>query len=101
MEFVVLENNETIKPKFQTAQPPELLEETDKYLLYKLKNGLKLRFYTGKGTWMNRLFYNIVSQKIFSMLFKKHFPSVKYSGKEIGDECSIYPCKNSNTFLPS
>src|SRR5688572_8483274 len=27
LEFVVLEENAAIKPKFQTAQPPELLEE--------------------------------------------------------------------------
>src|SRR6185436_641851 len=38
MEFVVLENNDTIKPKFQTAQPPELLEEKDNTILYKLKD---------------------------------------------------------------
>ena len=48
LEFVILETNETIKPKFQTAQPPELLEETENSLLYKLKNGLKLRLYTGR-----------------------------------------------------
>ncbi len=47
LEFVILENNQLIKPKFQTAQPPELLEETATSLLYKLKNGLKLRLYTG------------------------------------------------------
>ncbi len=40
LEFVIAETNETIKPKFQTAQPPELLEETNDNLLYKLKNGL-------------------------------------------------------------
>jgi DNA polymerase (family 10) len=34
LEFVILENNQVIKPKFQTAQPPELLEETATSLLF-------------------------------------------------------------------
>ncbi|MCB0742207.1 MAG: DNA polymerase/3'-5' exonuclease PolX, partial [Chitinophagaceae bacterium] len=47
LEFVVNAENATIKPKFETAQPPELLEENEDNLLYKLKNGLQLRLYTG------------------------------------------------------
>ena len=42
LEFVILEQNETIKPKFQTAQPPELVEETASSLLFKLRNGLEM-----------------------------------------------------------
>lgn len=45
LEFVVKQSPEEIKSKFQTAYPPELLEETDSSLLYKLTNGLKLRLY--------------------------------------------------------
>jgi DNA polymerase (family 10) len=56
LEFVVLEKNELIKPKFQTAQPPELLEETESSLLFKLKNGLKLRLYTGGNNMAGQLF---------------------------------------------
>ncbi|MGK2862787.1 MAG: helix-hairpin-helix domain-containing protein [Chitinophagaceae bacterium] len=56
LEFVVLQTNNTIKPAFQTAQPPELLEETEGSLLYKLKNGLKLRLYTGKKNRAEQLF---------------------------------------------
>ena len=52
LEFVILSNNDEIKPKFLTLQPPELLEEKENTLLYKLKNGLKLRLFTGK-TFMN------------------------------------------------
>ncbi|HET6765885.1 MAG TPA: helix-hairpin-helix domain-containing protein [Chitinophagaceae bacterium] len=85
MEFVVLENNDVIKPKFQTAQPPELLEEKDNTILYKLKNGLKLRLHTGKGNMDERLFTTSCSEE-FLTAFTSSFPSVKYSGKEIGDD---------------
>jgi len=85
MEFVVLENNDTIKPKFQTAQPPELLEEKENTILYKLKNGLKLRLHSGKGMMDERLFTTSCSED-FLKAFQSSFPSVKYSGKEIGDD---------------
>jgi len=85
MEFVVLENNELVKPKFQTAQPPELLEEKEDSILYKLKNGLKLRLHTGKGKIDERLF-NTSASKEFIDAFKKSFPSIKFSGKDKGDD---------------
>ena len=85
MEFVVLENNDVIKPKFQTAQPPELLEEKDDTILYKLKNGLKLRLHTGKGKMDERLFTTSCSEE-FLTAFTSSFPSVQYSGKDIGDD---------------
>jgi DNA polymerase (family 10) len=37
MEFVILKITDAIKPKFQTAQPPELLEEKENTILYNLK----------------------------------------------------------------
>src|SRR6478736_4215053 len=85
MEFVVLENNEAIKPKFQTAQPPELLEEKGNTILYKLKNGLKLRLHTGQGKMDERLFTTSCSED-FLKAFQSSFPSVKYTGKEVGDD---------------
>ena len=85
MEFVVLENNDDIKPKFQTAQPPELLEEKADTILYKLKNGLKLRLYTGKGKMDERLF-NTSGSEEFIKAFNKTFPAIKFSGKEISDD---------------
>ena len=78
LEFVVAETNETIKPKFQTAQPPELLEENNDNLLYKLKNGLKLRLYTGKENITERQFLTTGSAA-FKDAFQKEFPSVKYT----------------------
>jgi DNA polymerase (family 10) len=85
MEFVVLEDNDTIKPKFQTAQPPELLDEKENTILYKLKNGLKLRLHTGKGMMDERLFCTSCSEE-FLAAFNKTFSSIKYSGQEIGDD---------------
>ena len=70
MEFVVLENNEAIKPKFQTAQPPELLEEKENTILYKLKNGLKLRLHTGQGKMDERLFTTSCSEDFLKGLSK-------------------------------
>lgn len=81
LEFVIAETNEIIKPKFQTAQPPELLEETNDNLLYKLKNGLKLRLYTGTQNITERQFLTTGSKE-FTEAFKKIFPSVKYGAAE-------------------
>jgi DNA polymerase (family 10) len=81
LEFVIAETNETIKPKFQTAQPPELLEENNNSLLYKLRNGLKLRLYTGKQNITERQFLTTGSAA-FIGAFQKEFTAVKYSACE-------------------
>jgi DNA polymerase (family 10) len=81
LEFVIAETNETIKPKFQTAQPPELLQETNETLLYKLKNGLKLRLYTGKQNITERQFLTTGSKEFIDS-FKKAFPAIKYPDAE-------------------
>ena len=84
LEFIILENNDIIKPKFQTAQPPELLEETESSLLYKLKNGLKLRLYTGIKKRAVQLFLTTGSvdfinafQKEFSILTNESSVSIE------------------------
>ncbi len=81
LEFVIAETNEIIKPKFQTAQPPELLEENKDDLLYKLKNGLKLRLYTGKQNIAEKQFIT-TGNKEFTDAFQKTFPSIKFSAGE-------------------
>ena len=78
LEFVIAATNETIKPKFQTAQPPELLEENDDSILYKLKNGLKLRLYTGEQNITERQFLTTGSAA-FTDAFQKTFSSLKYT----------------------
>ena len=83
LEYIVLENNETIKPKFQTVQPPELLEETSVSLLYKLKNGLKLKLYTGLKNRAEYLF-NTTGSPDFLSAFRTAFPGI--SGVSTGKE---------------
>lgn len=81
LEFVVLEKNEAIKPKFITAQPPELLEDTESSLLYKLKNGLKLRLYTGGNNLAEQLFLTTGSAE-FINAFQKEFPDHDFTTKD-------------------
>mgnify|MGYP003513262491 FL=1 len=78
LEFVINGTNETVKPKFETAQPPELLEEIDDNLLYKLKNGLKLRLYTGEQNIIERQFVTTGSAE-FIDAFQKAFPTIDYA----------------------
>jgi DNA polymerase (family 10) len=89
LEFVILESNEAIKPKFQTAQPPELLEETSDSLLYKLKIGLKLRLHTGKGNRAQRLF-DTTGNGEFREAFQKAFPKLLYKGDETEEDEIIF-----------
>lgn len=78
LEYVVLLPNEKIKPAFQTAQPPELLEEMPDSLLYQLKNGLKLRLYTGRTTMAEALFKTTASAEFLSA-FEETFPALDYA----------------------
>lgn len=89
LEFVIMENNQVIKPRFQTAQPPELLEETATGLLYKLKNGLKLRLYTG-GTNRAEQLFNTTGCPEFIQAFQKTYPGLKYKGDETEDDAIIF-----------
>jgi DNA polymerase (family 10) len=77
LEFVINEENKSIKPKFQTALPPELVEEKEDVLIYKLKNGLKLKLYTGKGNIEERSFLT-TGNAGFIAGFKKEFPKLKW-----------------------
>lgn len=98
LEFVITENNQLVKPKFQTAQPPELLEETATSLLYKLKNGLKLRLYTGCTNRVEELF-KTTGCKEFVEAFDKAFPGLKYKGDETDDDAIIFE-KAKIPFIP-
>lgn len=77
LEYVILAPNEKIKPAFQTAQPPELLEEDAHTLLYKLKNGLKLRLYTG-STGMAEALFKTTANPVFMDAFAQTFPAIDY-----------------------
>ncbi|MGG9963657.1 helix-hairpin-helix domain-containing protein [Ferruginibacter sp. SUN106] len=81
LEFVVNSTNELIKPKFVSANPPELLEEKPDSLLYKLLNGLRLRLYTGTANFQQRIFATSGSAE-FTAVFEEQFPSIDYSKGE-------------------
>ncbi len=73
LAFEVQASIEQIKPKFQTAQPPELLEESDASILYKLKNGLKLRLHYGTAPLPLRLLRSTGSEA-FVEAFLQSYP---------------------------
>jgi len=107
LEFVVLETAANIKPKFQTAQPPELAEETANSLLYKLKNGLKLRLYHG-GTNMAAQLFNTTGSPEFLDAFNQSFPGLSDTGEEaMNDEIIftkanipyIHPCQRETAAI--
>lgn len=99
LEFVILEDNDAIKPKFQTAQPPELLEETSTTLVYKLKNGLKLRFYTGKKNKTEQLFLTTGSID-FLNAFQQQFPGIKYQENGSADDEAVFTAANIQYIAP-
>ncbi len=89
LEFVVAEKIAAIKPKFETAYPPELLEETESSLLYKLKNGLKLRLYTAENNLIQQLFLT-TGTKEFNEAFQKKYPLVLKNNKVYAAEESVF-----------
>lgn len=89
LEFIISEINESIKPKFQTAFPPELLEETANTILYKLRNGLKLRLYTGIDARDEKLFFTSASKE-FTDAFTKEFPAVTFKNGNKTDDSDFF-----------
>ncbi|MFM7645927.1 MAG: helix-hairpin-helix domain-containing protein [Sphingomonadales bacterium] len=57
LEFVITHPIAHIKPKFITAHPPVLIEETEHTLLYELKNGLRLKIYSAEPPLEIQLFW--------------------------------------------
>ena len=95
LEFVVAQPKEKVKQAFQTTFPPELLEETADSIFYKLKNGLKLKLYTGTTNVTQRLFATSASAT-FTNHFLKSFPDSDFSG----DEPAIFS-KAGIPFIPA
>ncbi|MEP6749253.1 MAG: helix-hairpin-helix domain-containing protein [Bacteroidota bacterium] len=89
LEFVIAKNNNEIKPIFQTAQPPELLEEKDDSLLYKLKNGLKLHLYTGAGSLSERLFFT-TGPAAFTNAFSQKFPAANFKNAAGNNDAGVF-----------
>ena len=75
LEFIVNCKTEDIQLKMQTANPPELLEAEENTLLYKLNNGLKIRFYSFTEKKAAGLF-NTTGHTDFIEAFYKKFPAI-------------------------
>ena len=73
--FEIQEPLTAIKPKFQTAQPPETLEESADMIVYKLKNGLNLRMLAGTDPLPLRLLRSTGSEE-FVQAFLESNPSI-------------------------
>jgi len=99
LEFVILETNAAIKPKFQTAQPPELIQEDKHVLMYQLKNGLKLKLFTG-GNIMAQELFNTTGSEEFLNAFTKNFSNITFTDTDKDDTAvfqiagiqNIHPC---------
>ncbi len=99
LEYVVNADNDTIKPKFISANPPELLEEKPNTLLYKLLNGLRLRLYTGSSQFKQQLFTTTGSPE-FVQAFVKTFPQAGYQQLEPGNETAFFESTGLH-FIPA
>ncbi|HPG10983.1 MAG TPA: PHP domain-containing protein [Chitinophagaceae bacterium] len=108
LEYVIAEPLDTIKPKFITSQPPEIVDETETGILYKLKNGLKLRIYSANGNKTEVLFRTTGSNE-FHEAFNKAFPGLDFSDDNTFNEKALFekagipfilPClRESETFI--
>lgn len=98
LEYVVNSSNEEIKPKFISANPPELLEEKPNTILYKLMNGLRLRLYTGKEDFKKQLFHTSGSPE-FIQAFTNQFPGADYSKTDNGNDKAVFEHSGLN-FIP-
>lgn len=98
LEFVIQAEKEIIKSKFKTAQPPELLEETDDTLLYKLKTGLKLRIHVETRSLDKKLFFTTGSD-LFIRAFSKKYPEIISDFSSITNEKELF-IKAGLVFIP-
>lgn len=89
LEFVVCAANDTIKPKFISAHPPELLEETDTYILYKLLNGLRLKLYSGTADIPQKLF-SLSGSGVFLDAFTHRFPAVDFAAVKNNNDTAVF-----------
>lgn len=85
LAFVVNTGNDVVKQKMTSANPPELLEEKENELLYKLSNGLKIKFQTGTDSFTRRLFESSGSPE-FLEAFQSAFSDIHVTSDDPTDE---------------
>lgn len=89
LEFVVDATKAIIKPKFQTAYPPELLEDNEDSLLYKLTNGLKLRLYCNSTNIFAKQFLTSCSENFKTAFFTEQSPE-SFAATHYTSEAEIF-----------
>ena len=98
LAFVISHATDVIKPKFITAQPPELLEESASSLLYQLKNGLRLRIYAAPFNAAVRLFETSGSQEFLDSFFSR--PPLSETPTPATSEAQIFSGKGLPYLAP-
>jgi DNA polymerase (family 10) len=98
LEYVIKSPVGNIKPKFQTANPPELLEENPDSLLYKLLNGLKLRLYSSTEDFENKCFFTAGSPEFIND-FISRFPNIDFWGGSGQDDSAVFKAAGIN-YIP-
>jgi DNA polymerase (family 10) len=98
LEYVIKSTIENIKPKFESANPPELLEENADSLLYKLLNGLKLRLYTDTENYEKKCFFTSGSPE-FVNAFLFRFPDIDFSPASGSDDSAVFKVVGIN-YIP-
>jgi DNA polymerase (family X) len=78
LEYVIPLPIATIKPKFNTAQPPQIEEETTEHIIYKLLNGLRLKIFFGQNNWQQKLFTLSCSTEFYNA-FTTTYPNYQFT----------------------
>ena len=99
LEYVVNDSNENVKPKFISANPPQLLEESSNSLLYKLTNGLRLRLYTGTEEFNSHLF-RFSANETFIAAFMEQFPTADLNKRMGNDDQQLFESVGLNYIPP-
>ncbi|AHF16904.1 helix-hairpin-helix domain-containing protein [Niabella soli] len=89
LEYIVTADMPTIKQKFQTAYPPELLEETENAILYKLNNGLRLRIHSVQKNIPQFLFRTASAPEFADAFIKNYYPD-NFETNAFKNEAAIF-----------
>lgn len=89
LEYVINSSIENIKPKFVTANPPELLEETADTLVYKLMNGLKLKLYADTENFEKKCFFTSGSPEFVNAFIFQN-PDIDFKTASKPDDSAVF-----------
>ena len=99
LEFVIKGTMAAVKPKFQTAQPPKIIEESPSHIIYKLKNGLKLHLHVTESALIETVFRTSASAAFIDH-FQEKFPSIQLDDTTIKSEELLFQQAGIPYILP-